>query len=368
MRSTPNPYGGVFLSSLATASSKKLASLTAASILVISTGWSQTRLVSDVDRRAGPRATFQKPIAFEVNDHTVLFEGILFSGGQYLFDDLLVGDLIPDSGEDQWGHFYGGLFDVRIFRRTPQSWAYGVNGRLDVAGFGTDVDVDGRFDVFIRNYLGQLSYGDFDDRNMIALSPRNTLSGEANLFYDGFFAPSDRRAFRYRSRFSSFLVDAAIDEDGRNYNAGFLFRSPSRTRKDSWSMHYNGGDFMDRYDRHGITAAYQISIGSVDVIVNGAWDNFDPNGRFASFDRYAGSVGVSWKRGATTISAGALVAETNGGPLETGYTAGLRYDMARGFSFNAGYLYLDAESLGTDGLPVAAGDFSGFRTSVSYRY
>ena len=332
------------------------------------TGRAQTRLVSDVDRRAGPRATFQKPIAADINDHTVLVEGIVFSGGQYLFDDLMLGGLVPDSG-DGWGHFYGGLFDLRIVRKMPNSWSYGFDGRLDVAGFGTSADVDGRFDIFVRNYIGKFSYGNFDDRNMIALSPRDTLSGEANLFFDGFFAPSDQRAFRFRSRYSSFLIDAAIDEDGRNYNAGFLFRSPSRTRKDSWSFHYNGGYFLDRYHRDGVTGSYQISFGSLDLIVNGAWDHFEPmRGGFTTFDRVSGSVGASWKRGATTISAGALFAETNNGPLEEAYTIGLRQDLARGLSVNFGYLYLDSQSTGTDGLPLTAGDFSGFRTSVSYRF
>lgn len=341
--------------------------LMAANVFLLEPLSAQTRLVSDVDRRAGPRATLQKPVAFEVGDHTVLVEGIMFTGTQYLFDDLLVGDLVPDT-VDEWGHFYGGVFDLRTVRKMANSLSYGFDGRLLINGFGGDASTRGRFDVFVNSYRGKLSYGNFDDRNAIAISPRYTLSGEANLFYDGFFAPSDRRAFRYRTRLSSFLIDAAIDDDGRNYNAGFLYRSPSRTRKDSWSMHYNGGDFLDRYHRNGITAAYLVSIGSVDLIASGSWDEFDPYGRFASFDRYSGSFGASWKVGATTLSAGFLLAETNDGPLETAYTVGLRHDLARGLSLNFGYIYLDSESEGTDGLPVTAGEFSGFRTSIAYQF
>jgi hypothetical protein len=63
-----------------------------------------------------------------------------------------------------------------------------------------------------------------------------------------------------------------------------------------------------------------------------------------------------------------MLAETNGGDLETSYTAGLRYDMARGVSLNAGWFYLDSDSIGTDGNELTAGDFSGVRTSISYRF
>ncbi|MEM7699131.1 MAG: hypothetical protein AAF236_12090 [Verrucomicrobiota bacterium] len=335
-------------------------------------GWlgisqAQSRLVSDVDRRAGPRATFQKPLAADIADHTVLLEGILFSGAQYLFDDLDTAGLVP-GGQDHWEHIYGGLIDLRIVRKLANTYSYGFDGRLLIDGFGCDSSTETRYDVFIRSYRGTLSYGNYADRNILALSARDTLSGEANLFYDGFFAPSNTRAFRYRVRLSSFLIDAAVDDDGENWNAGFLYRSPSRYQKDSWAFHYYGGDYLGRYMRHGITGAYQISYGSLDLIANVAWDTFDPYANFATFDRVSASLGASFKFEATTLSAGVLIAETNNGDLETAYTAGLRHDLARGLSLNFGYLYLDSNSIGSDGLGVTPGDFSGVRSSVTYRF
>lgn len=327
------------------------------------------RMTSNIDRRIGPRTTFQKPIAFNVADHTVLFEGAVFGGGTYLFDALNTHGLITDREDTPVG-FYGGLFDLRIARKMNNGLAYGVDGRFILNGDeNRDVISDERFDVYLRGRYGRFSYGNYEDRNALVLSGRTTLSGEANLFYDGYFDPSFARAFRYRGRFGSILVDAAIDDDGDAYNIGLLYRSPTKVRKDSWSIDYHGADdYLGRYERDGFTAAYGMAYGSLDLKIAAAWDQFDPHANFATFERHSGSFCASYKFHAFTWSAGVMLAETNGGELETAYTAGVRYDMARGVSLNAGWFYLDSDSTGTDGNALTAGDFSGVRTSVSYRF
>lgn len=329
----------------------------------------QFRLASDVDRRVGPRTEFQKPIAFDVGDHTLLFEGVVIGGGTYLFNGLNTQALGVDEVEKLRG-FYEGLFDLRLSRKLTNGLSYGFDGRLLAAGAEErGSSADGRFDVYLRSRYGQISYGDFEDRNSILLSGRTGLSGEANLFFDGFFDPSFDRAFRYRGRFGSFLVDAAIDDDGDQYNVGLLYRSPTRTRKDSWSFDYHGADdYLGRYERDGVTLGYGVSHGSLDLKFAGALDRFEPHFDFPSFDRISGSFCANYKLHAFTWSAGILVAETNGGELETAYTAGMRYDLARGMSLNAGWFHVDSESTGSDGNPVAAGIFSGIRTSISYRF
>ncbi|NRB73013.1 MAG: hypothetical protein HRU46_01505 [Verrucomicrobiales bacterium] len=331
-------------------------------------GQQATRLASEFDRRLGPPSTFQKPIAWEVADHTLLLQGAILGGGSYLFDAVDTQGLIP--GNEGWEAFYAGITDLRVTRRMPNSVAYGIDGRVifDGASSSNFNFNDTRFDIYLRGRWGQISYGDFDDRNLLLISGRTGLAGEATLFYDGFFSPPGGRAFRYRARYSSFLVDAAIDEDGNTYNVSLLYRSPTRTRKDSWSLDYHGGDFMNRYERNGITAAYDIAYGSWNFKVAGAWDRFNPYANFARFDRIAGSVCVSYKFEALTTAAGVMLSQTNGSHLETTYTAGFRYDLARGLALNGGYFYIDSDSLGTDGLPVAAGNFSGMRTSISYRF
>ncbi len=327
----------------------------------------QTRRVSDFDQRRGPRHEFQKPLAYDVGGHTVLFEGLMFTGGQYLFEDLDTQGLVPGNAGGTF--VYGGVFDLRVTRKMANTYAYGFDGRIVVDGVEGAENVDERFDVYIRGHRGQISYGNFADRDEILISGRRGLVGEANLFNDGFFSPSNKRAFRYRGRFSSFLVDAAVDDDGENYNVGVLYRSPTISRKDSWSLDYHGGDVFDRYKRNGVTAGYQISYGSFDIKAGVAYDHFDPYAAgFGNFDRMSASFAASYKFHQLTLSAGFMLSETNNGDLETAYTAGLRYDMARGLSLNAGYFYMDADSLGTDGLPVTAGDFSGGRITLSYQF
>ncbi|MDF1826440.1 MAG: hypothetical protein P1U68_17480 [Verrucomicrobiales bacterium] len=327
-----------------------------------------SRLVSDIDRRLGPRTTFQKPIAYDIADHTVLLEGAVFSGGTYLFDSVNSQGLVQDT--EGWDGFYGGIVDLRIARKMGNALSYGIDGRTIFEGTGSSdfTFEDTRFDIYLRGRYGQISYGDFDDRNALLLSSRSALSGEATLFYDGFFNPPGGKAFRYRGRFSSFLVDAAVDDNGENYNIGFLYRSPTATKKDSWSLDYHGGDYLERYARNGVTAGYDIAYGSWDFKVAASWDQFDPYADFDSFDRISASFCASYKFQAFTWSAGLMLSETNGGDLETTYTAGIRYDMARGLSLNTGYFYIDSDSIGTDGNPIAAGNFSGMRSSISYRF
>lgn len=327
------------------------------------------RMTSDIDRRVGPRTTFQKPIAFDVADHTVLLEGVVFSGGTYLFDAVDTRGLITDREDTPVG-FYGGLFDLRIARKMSNAISYGFDGRFQLTGEeGQDALTDERYDVYLRGRYGQISYGNFADRNSLLLSGRTTLSGEANLFFDGYFDPSFDRAFRYRGRFGSFLVDAAIDDDGDTYNLGLLYRSPTPTRKDSWSLDYHGADdYLGLHERDGFTGAYGTSYGSLDLKLAAAWDQFNPHANFATFERLSGEFCGSYKYHAFTWSAGVMLAETNGGDLETTYTAGVRYDMARGVSLNAGWFYMDSDSVGTDGNQLTAGDFSGVRSSISYRF
>ena len=327
----------------------------------------QTLRVSDVDQRVGPRTEFQKPIAWDVAGHTVLVEGITAAGGQVLRKRHSAQDLFGDQ-DDEYALVYEGVYDLRIAKKLPTTFTYGFNGRILLSGVGDSVANEERFDVYLRNYFGQFSYGNFDDRDALVFSARSVLAGEANLFFDGFFAPSTDRAFRFRSRVSSYLIDAAIDEDGDAYNVGVRFGSPNDYVKNFWSLNYQGGDLLSRYHRHGLSAGYLLSYGSLDIAFGLAYDQLDPYANFATFDRLSGSLGISYKFGATTLAAGALLGETNGGPLETAYTAGFRYDFVRGLSFNAGYFYIDSESTGSDGEALSAGNVSGVRTSLSYRF
>lgn len=328
---------------------------------------SQTLRVSDIDRRVGPRTYFQKPLAWDVAGHTVLVEGITAAGGQYLRKQQTAQDLFGDQ-DDEYALVYEGVYDVRVAKKLPTTFTYGFNGRLLLSGVAGELENEERFDVYLRNYFGQFSYGNFDDRDATVFSARSVLAGEANLFFDGFFAPSTQRAFRFRSRVSSYLVDAAIDEDGDAYNVGIRYGSPNDYVKKFWSLNYQGGDLLSRYHRNGLSAGYLLSYGSLDVALGFSYDQIDPYAQFDTFDRISGSLGISYKLGAATLAAGALLGETNNGPLETAYTAGFRYDFARGLSLNAGYFYIDSESAGSDGQPLSAGNVSGVRTSLSYRF
>lgn len=327
----------------------------------------QTLRVSDVDQRVGPRTEFQKPLAWDIEGHTVILEGITATGGQYLQKRGSGFDLFgAQAGKNAF--VYEGVYDLRVARKMANTFTYGFNGRILASGVDESIESQERFDFYLQNYFGRFSFGNFDDRDLIVYSARTVLAGEANLFYDGYFAPSTQRAFRFRTRLSSYLVDAAVDEDGDAYNVGIRYGSPNHYVKQFWSLNYQGGDLFSRYQRNGLSLGYLVSYGSFDVALGLSYDKLDPYADFQSFDRIAGSIGASYKVGRTTVSAGALFGETNHGELETAYTAGMRYDFVRGLSFNAGYFYIDSDSRGTDGEALSAGNVAGVRTSLSYRF
>jgi len=328
------------------------------------------RRVSDFDQRVGPKSFLQKSLAFDVYDHTLEFTGITVAGTQYLFESE-----VPGTTSDAAEFIYLGVYDLTLARKMPNALTYGINGRLltrdpKVGDPTTRLDerTEGRFDVYLRGIWGELSYGDFTDRDVLLISGRNSLTGEANLVFDGYLNPSLERAFRYRARYSSWLVDLALDDNARNWDAALQFRTKEGIFEKAFSLNYSGGDLLGRYDRHAWSAGHQLVYGSWDFTAGVTWEHLQPVENFAAFDRVGASLGTGWKRERLTVGAGLFLGEVDGGDLGAVATAGLRYDFSRGLSLNAGYIHSDTEGVATDGTQLATAALSGLRLSFAYRY
>ena len=157
-------------------------------------------------------------------------------------------------------------------RKLPNALTYGVNGRLltrdpRVGDPTTKLDkrTEGRFDVYLRGIWGQLSYGDFDERDVLLISGRDSLVGEANLVFAGYLSPSLERAFRYRARYSSWLVDMAVDENGENWDVALQHRTKIGVFEKAFSLNYGGGELRGYYDRHALSTGCQLFYGSWDL-------------------------------------------------------------------------------------------------------
>lgn len=328
------------------------------------------RHVSEIEQRVGPRSFLQKSLAFDVADHTLEFTGITVLGGQYLFDSD-----VPKTEADEAKLFYLGMFDVTLARKLPNALTYGVRGRLltrdlQVGNPNTKLDerTEGRFDVFVKGIWGELSYGDFDDRDTLLISGRTSLAGEASLISAGYLDPSLQRAFRYRARYSSWLVDAAVDEDAKNWDAALQFRTKSGIFEKAFSVNYSSGELSNLYDRHAWSAGCELIYGSWDLTMGVTWEYLEPRTHADPFDRMAGSLGLSWKRERFTVGAGVLLTEVNDSDLGFVGTAGFRYDIRRGLSFNAGYIHADTKGVSTDGRPFGMAHLSGLRMSFGYSF
>ncbi len=341
-----------------------------AGLLAVSATAQEIRSVSDLDQRVAPKSLLQKSIAYEIKDYTLEFTGFTIAGAQYLFKSD-----VPGTRPKEPEFIYQGIYDMTIARKLPNTLTYGINSRLYTqnprVGNPTnklDKRTEGRVDVYVKGTWGQLSYGDYNVRDTLLISGRNSLTGEANLIYDGYLNPSLERAFRYRARYSSWLVDLAIDDDGENWDAALQHRTKVGIFEKAFSLNYSKGKMLDRYDRQAWNLGHQLIYGSWDLSMGVTWEELTPAGNFGTFDRVAASVGTGWKRERLSLGAGLLLTEVDSGDLGVVATAGLRYDFSRGRSFNAGYIHSDTQGLTTDGVPFAEAYLSGLRLSFAYRY
>ncbi len=328
------------------------------------------RYVSEMDQRVAPHSFLQKSLAYNIKDFTLEFTGINVAGTQYLFKSD-----VPGTNARELEFIYFGLYNATFARKMANGLTYGINGRLltqdPQVGDPTtrlETKTEGRFDVYVKGIWGQLSYGDYDERDILLISGRNSLTGEANLVFDAYLNPSLERAFRYRARYGAWLVDMALDEDAKRWNAGFQFRTKSGIFEKAYSMNYSGGEILGRYDRHTWSLGHQLVYGSWDLTAGVTWEHLDPLGNFQTFDRVAASLGTGWKKERLTLGAGVLFTEVNNGGLGVVATAGMRYDFSRGRSFNLGYIHADTDGLTSDGFPMADAQLSGLRLSFAYRY
>ena len=328
------------------------------------------RYVSEIDKRAGPKSFFQKSLAYDVHDHTLEFTGITVLGTQYLFDSDT-----PGTNPEEAEFIYSGIYNATLARKLSNALTYGVNGRLvtrdpRVGDPTTQLDkrTEGRFDVYLRGIWGQLSYGDFDARDVLLISGRESLVGEANLVFAGYLSPSLERAFRYRARYSSWLVDMAVDENAENWDAALQHRTKIGVFERAFSLNYGGGELRGYYDRHALSTGYQLFYGSWDLALGLTWEQLDPYSGSETFDRLAASLGTGWKWQRVSVGGGVLLDTVDDGDVGVLTTVGLRYDFSRGLSFNAGYINADTKGVDPDGRPLTATSLSGIRLSFAYGF
>lgn len=328
------------------------------------------RYVSEIDQRVGLPVFFQKSLAHDIHDHTLEFTGLTVLGTQYLFDSQA-----PGTNPEEAEFIYSEIYNATLARKLPNALTYGVNGRFvsrdpRVGNPTTKLDkrTAGRFDVYLRGIWGQLSYGNNDVRDALLISGRESLVGEANLVFAGYLSPSLKRAFRYRARYSSWLVDTAVDENAENWDAALQHRTKIGVFERALSLNYGGGELRGLYDRHALSTGCQLFYGSWDLTLGLTWEQLDPHSGSATFDRLAASVGTGWKWQRVSLAAGVLLDTVDDGDVGTVTTVGLRYDFSRGLSFNAGYINADTKGFDTDGRPLTATSLSGLRLSFAYGF
>ncbi len=144
----------------------------------------------------------------------------------------------------------------------------------------------------------------------------------------------------YSGRYSAFTTTAAVDLSG-SIDLGIAYERPSRTIDHRFTLRYTNGEFrsndgLDKIDTHAVNGVAEVIYGAVLFDFGLGYERLD--GRLVDADRFTLSSGFNYKINRFTISGEGHVG-TIDGEGEYSFSAGSRYDIARGLSVNLGYNY-----------------------------
>lgn len=282
-------------------------------------------------------SSLEEPLAFEIGNVTFLLNG--------LADTPFTLDL------QDWDTSAGVLTNFQISAETQLSnrWTVGVAyfGQFEsdppnifVTGFQT------KNNVYKDNFAGFVSgiWGGLFGGNVSGLVREQTRRkrgvGNAALAFDNALGGLERWSGGYRGRFSAFTVSAVVDE-AANFDLGLSFVRPIGNKAYRFTTRYTNSRYMSGdgtawFDTHAFSGTAEVAYGSTTFDATIGFEGF----RSASVDvnRVYASLGVQGKTGAFSWSLEGHFGQIMGQD-EIAFSAGARYDIARGLSANFGINY-----------------------------
>lgn len=280
-------------------------------------------------------SSIEEPLSTDVGGVTVELTGLVDGRLDYDFDGL-------DEG-----------FDPAFTSNFEVSATTQLSNRLNigVAYFGQyESDAGGR-DHYRDNVAGFIggSWGTLVGGEVSGVVREETRrrrgTGNANLAFDSGYGALENWGGGYTGQFGPARVSGVVDEDG-NFDLGFTWSRPIGTKDYRFGLRYTNSNFLSadgltQFDSHAITGVAEFVYGSSLYDLGVGYERLDSGALDAN--RWFVSAGWQTKTGAFTFSAAGHYGEV-AGQSEISAALGLRYDVARGLSFNLGLNHEDAQS------------------------
>jgi hypothetical protein len=299
---------------------------------------------------------FEEPLAVDLFGFTLSYNQLIDLPVSHDFnsDDT---DLHPRSN-----------FRVNIERQLPNAVTIGGT----YIGLYDDDEADqyeDRWEVYASSVWGRLSGGEVNSTVREA-TRRWRGTGNAELEFDDVLGELGEDEFggAYSLRLSAFTLNVGVDEDG-NSDFGLTYERPNKFVDLRFTGRFTDSEVMALnsnrvFDTKGFGLVSQVEYGSFAFDLGLLYEELE-SGTFKG-ERKAISTGLHYKVRALTLSAEGHWGDVDGFDEES-YALGLRYDLARGLSFNLGYNYAKSTA-SLDGELIQDVDISKFISSVRYEF
>lgn len=299
---------------------------------------------------------FEEPLAVDLFGFTLSYNQLI---------DLPVIHDFNDDGSDLRPRTN---FQVNLERQLPNAITIGGT----YLGIYDDKDADeyeDRWEVYASSIWGRLAGGEVN--NAVREATRRWRgTGNADLYFDdviGTLAEDDLGG-AYNLRLSAYQLHVGVDEHG-NADIGITYERPNKFIDLRFTGRYTDSEVRSlssnrTFDTKAYGIVSQVEYGSFAVDLGLGYEELT-SGTFKGDRRYI-STGMHYKVRALTLSAEGHWGDVDGADEES-YALGLRFDLARGLSFNLGYNYAKS-TVTLDGDLVQDVDISKFISSVRYEF
>lgn len=292
-----------------------------------------------VDLNYESLSSLEEPIAIDVHDITISLNGLFDSGIR--ISDVSDNDLVFDAN-----------VQLGLDTQLPNSL------RVGARYFGSYSDNDLAFSqsyqdnaaLFIGGVWGTVALG-----NVTGLVREQTRrrrgEGNAELAFDDHLAQLDDVGISYLGRFGPNQLSITVDKEG-GYELGSSYQRPLGNKDYRFSLRFRDSELalsnqaLDSlinstavFNSQALGVVAELTFGSNVFDVGVGYEQLS-NGQIEATRRFA-SFGAGRKRGVWSLSGEAHLGDIDG-HREASYALGIRYDIARGLSLNAGLNYSDA--------------------------
>lgn len=297
------------------------------SIMGVSTNASAGDISINYDRLS----FIEEPIAFDVFGFTTTYK--------QLSDVAVEVDKYKDDADVVTSSF----FEVNIERQLPNSLTIG-GSYLGAYQNNLSEEYTSSWAAYVSGVWGAVLIGDVVG---VVREDTRRLRGEGNasLEFDDFFGLPDETGAAYRGRYSAFVATGSADDDG-NYDLGLSYRRPNEYVDHRFSLRHTKGELLASdgtgfVETKGFAFVNEFVYGSLLVDASIGYERLE--GQTRDEDRLFTSFGANLKINALSLSVEGHYGEIADGE-EVSFSAGGRFDIARGASLNVGYNYSDIDA------------------------